>query len=324
MATISRVVWTGKAGGGRVVSKLHGTASWLKDMLAGLTAVSGVGYLATSYTVSRWLTRSSRGGPHHTPADRGLPCEPLECLTADGLRLRGWLVAPPAPRGTVALFHGMRNNRDQILGRIELLAAAGYRCVAFDHRAHGQSAGRNTAFGFHEARDVAAVLDLVAQRWPHQPRAALGVSMGAAALCFAAPRTCALDAIILESLYHDLASTFQSRIGTKFPAWFRRFRRGVIWVTERRLRLRLAQIAPVDYVAELAPAPVLLLTGSDDPNAPPQDTRRLYDRCRGPRELAVIPGADHDNLLEKGGLLYRDLLLDFLARRLCPPGARAA
>ena len=102
-----------------------------------------------------------------------------------------------------------------------------YRCVAFDHRAHGESTGRHTTFGFREACDVAAVLDLVARRWPDRPRAALGLSMGAAALCFAADHSRALDAVILESLYHDLASTFQTRIGTKFPAWFRRFRRGV-------------------------------------------------------------------------------------------------
>jgi alpha-beta hydrolase superfamily lysophospholipase len=306
------------------VARLQGKSSWLKELLAGLAAASGIGYLATSYTVSRWLTRSSPGKPRHTPGDRGLSCEPLQCLTADGLRLRGWLVEPSAVRGTVALFHGMRKNREQTLERIELLAAAGYRCVAFDHRAHGESAGRRTSFGYHEARDAAAVLDLVARRWPDQPRAALGMSMGAAALCFAAPQARALDAVVLESLYHDLASTFQTRIGTRYPAWFGRFRRGVIWVTERRLRLRLGQVVPSECVADLAPAPVLLVTGSDDPHAPPDDTRRLFERCGEPRECAVISGADHLTLLEAGGRVYCDLLLDFLDRRLARPSARAA
>ena len=35
--------------------------AWLKEWLAGLTAASGIGYLATAYTLSRWLTRRSRG-----------------------------------------------------------------------------------------------------------------------------------------------------------------------------------------------------------------------------------------------------------------------
>ena len=304
------------------MSKLHCKISWLKGLLAGLAAASGVGYLATAYTVSRWLTRSSRGRPHPTPDVLGLDWGPLECRTCDGLLLKGWVVAPPAPRATLALFHGLRQNRAQALDRIALLVRAGYRCVAFDHRAHGESGGRRTSFGFREARDVAAVLDLVADRWPHQGRVALGISMGAAALCFAASRARELDAVILESLYHDLGSTFQNRIGSKFPAWFGRFRRGVIWVTERRLGLRLRQIAPVDHISELAPAPVLLLTGAEDPHAPPHDAARLFARCCGPREIALIPGADHANLVQAGGRLYRNLLLGFLDRRLAC--ARAA
>jgi alpha-beta hydrolase superfamily lysophospholipase len=301
-----------------VVSRLSTTSFWLKEVLAALAAASGIGYVAASYTVSRWLTRSSRGKPRATPADRGLSYEALECRTADGYRLRGWVVHPPAPRATVALFHGLRQNRTQALDRVAMLVGAGYRCVAFDHRAHGESSGGRSSFGFHEAGDVAAVLELVGQRWPHQPRAALGISMGAAALCFAAAQARNLDAVILESLYHDLASTFQNRIGTKFPSWFRRFHRGVIWVTERRLGVRLEEIVPADHVARLAPAPVLLVTGSEDAHAPPRDAQRLFDRCREPRALAFIQGADHTNLPEVGGARYREVVLEFLGRHLEP------
>lgn len=291
-------------------------SSWLAEMLAAGAVLSGVGYLLTAYTVSRWLTRPARGLARPTPAELGLECESALCHTADGQRLRGWVVAPPAPRGTVVLFHGMRHNRAQTLPRIAFLANAGYRCVAFDHRAHGQSTGRISSFGFHESVDVAAVLDFSEQRWPEQPRAALGISMGAAALCFAAERTRRLDACILESLYFDVASAFQNRIGTKFPPWFRRFSGGVIWVTERRLKVRLAQIAPADHIAQLAPIPVLLLTGTNDPHAPPADCERLRERCLGPCQVTHIEGADHSNLCALGGEHYRDVVLGFLEQHL--------
>ncbi len=82
--------------------------AWLNEWLAGLTAASGVGYLATAYTLSRWLTRRSRSQPR-LPADLcDLHLEHLECRTADGLRLLGWSVAPLRPAATVALFHGLR------------------------------------------------------------------------------------------------------------------------------------------------------------------------------------------------------------------------
>jgi uncharacterized protein len=306
------------------VPKLLLRTSWLKDLLAAAAAATGIGYLVTSYTVSHWLTRRSRAKPRHDPPCPGLAVEPAECVTDDGLRLRGWVVAPSAPVATVALFHGMRNNREQVLDRIGLLAGAGYRCVAFDHRAHGESEGRRTSFGYHERRDAAAVLEFAARHWPSQPLAALGMSMGAAALCFAAEQTRRLDAVILESLYRDLAGTFESRIGTKYPKWFRRFFRGVVWVTELRLGVKLKTVSPAEWVGKLAPAPVLLLTGKEDPHAPAVDAERLFERCHGPRELALIPGADHMNLFEAGGAMYGDTVLDFLARRLARPARLAA
>jgi uncharacterized protein len=291
-------------------------SSLLTEIWTTLATTSGIGYVATAYAVSRWLTRPSPANPVAPPSGDGLTCEELDCRTEDGLRLSGWLVSPPEPRATVALFHGMRGNRGEIIDRINLLTDAGYRCVAFDHRGHGRSQGRLTSFGFHESRDVAAVLDLIQQRWPGQPRAALGISMGAAALCYAASRGGAWDALILESVYHDLAAAFSTRVGSNYPAWFKRFSRGVIWLTERRLHLRLPDLAPFRYIHALAPSPVLLLTGTDDPHAPPDDVRKLFENCRDPREFSLIPGADHSDVFERGGDLYRGLVLDFLARRM--------
>jgi pimeloyl-ACP methyl ester carboxylesterase len=288
----------------------------LAEMLAGAAAMSGIGYLVTAYSVSRWLTRRSRCRPR-PPADQAdVSWEHVECRTRDGYRLTGWVVTPAQVRGTVALFHGLRQSRMQMLPRIELLTEAGFRCVAFDHRAHGQSTGRCSSFGCYESRDVGAVLEFIEQRWPGGPRAALGVSMGAAAICFAGARARGLDACVLESLYHDVASAFDNRIGNKFPAWFRRFARGVIWVTERRLGLKLRQITPADHIAALESVPLLLLTGSADQHAPPADARRLCARCAGQRELVLIDGADHNNLCDKGGDLYRRLVVDFLGRHL--------
>ncbi len=232
------------------------------------------------------------------------------------------MIAPPRPRGTVVLFHGLRHSRAQTLPRVPWLVEAGYRCVAFDHRAHGASTGRCSSFGFHESRDVAAVLDYIERRWPDGPKAAIGISMGAAALCFSGERAHSLSACVLESLYHDVASAFDNRIGTKFPRWFRRFSRGVIWVTERRLGLQLCQITPADHVARLAPVPVMLVTGSGDVHAPPVDAERLHARCPGNSELALIDGADHTNLPLHGGDTYRRLLLGFLERHL--PGAASS
>jgi uncharacterized protein len=298
------------------------SGGWLSSGLMALLIGTGVGYVLAAYLASRWLTRSRKRRPRETPADHGLAFDPLTCATDDGLRLVGWVVEPPSPRGTVALFHGLRCTRDLVLGRMAILARAGYRCVAFDHRAHGESQGRLSSFGYYEGRDVAAVLELVKRRWPEQPRVALGVSMGAAAICFAAEWARGADAIILESMYHDILSAFTTRVRAGFPRWFGWLSGAIIWVTERRLGLRLADLTPADHVGRLAPAPVLLITGTEDGHASPDDARRLFERCRGPRELVLVSGAAHTDLLEVAGPTYAECVLGFLER--CVPSAVAS
>src|SRR5262249_43936379 len=156
----------------------------------------------------------SRGKPERTPSEFGIAWEPAHCRTSDGLPLAGWVLNPQEPRAVVVLHHGLRCNRNQTLDRAVLLARAGYCSVAFDHRGHGESEGGYTSFGFYEALDAAAALEFVCQRWPDLPRAVIGLSMGAAAICFAVERTRGYDAVILESLYHDISSAFTARLKT--------------------------------------------------------------------------------------------------------------
>ncbi len=290
--------------------------SWFDKLWPRLAVASGVGYLAVSYGVSRWLTRRS---PAKIELPGDLPhctIEPLECRTTDGITLKGWHIAPPRPRATIALFHGMRLNRTHTLDRIAFLTEAGYRCIAFDHRAHGESGGRVCTFGFRESNDVVAVFDLIRSRWPDEPRAAVGVSMGAASICMASRIARGFDALVLESVYANLARAFEQRIGSGFPHWFHHFRNGIVWFSEYRLGALIEQVSPLAHVAQFAPRHVLFVTGSDDPHAPPQEVRSLALQLPNTSRFHVIPGAGHDNVCAQGGPDYRDLLLSFLDENL--------
>ena len=286
---------------------------WL--VLAVLLVVA-FSYVLAAYAASRWLTRTSRGKPERTPTEFGIAWEPVQCRTADGFQLAGWVLNPPEPRAVVVLHHGLRCNRSQTLDRAVLLARAGYRCVAFDHRGHGESAGGYTSFGYHEANDAAAVLDYVCKRWPGLPRAVIGLSMGAAAICFAVDQTQGYDAVILESLYHDIASAFTARLRTMYPIWFRPLVSGIIKITELRLGVPLERVIPAEYIGKLAPTPVFLLTGTEDDHADSQCAQRLFERCGEPRELWRVEGAHHADLFEVAGKAYGDHVLGFLSRRL--------
>jgi fermentation-respiration switch protein FrsA (DUF1100 family) len=101
-----------------------------------------------------------------------------------------------------------------------------------------------------------------------------------------------------------------------YPIWFRPLVPGIVWMTERRLGVRLPQVVPADYIGRFAPAPVLLLTGTDDDHADPAAAQRLFERCGKPRDLWLVPGAHHADVLEVAGPAYEQRVLEFLNRRL--------
>jgi alpha-beta hydrolase superfamily lysophospholipase len=300
--------------------------SRLTERIVRLGLATRAGSFAASYLIARWLTKPARRAIDRTPSDFGLPWEPLTCTTADGCRLSGWLVTPPHPRATVLLFHGVTQTREQTLSRLAFLVSAGLRCLAVDHRAHGESTGTHSSFGYHERHDVRAVVELARGRWPDQPLAVLGVSMGAAAVAYAAadirPH---VRAVILESIYHDVVRAFDNRLSAgHYPDYFRALSHHVIRRCEARLRVRAEWLTPADRVADLAPVPFLLLTGAEDRHATPAEAEEVFARRRGPAELVLVPGADHEDVCEAGGDFNRRHVLEFLDRRLFTRSDEAA
>lgn len=286
-------------------------AAWLGNLAARVALASGVGYLALSYTISRFMTRPRRRKIVETPAKFGLPFKEAEIETADGLTLKAWVVEAHGAKGTVALFHGMRHNRQTMLSRVPILHEAGYRCVLIDHRAHGESPGKLVSFGWYEALDVMATAAFVAARWGDQPRFALGTSMGASAITMAG-RVGGWSGVVLEGIYPELSVAFKRRIGSYYPKWFRTVYPLVIWFTQKKLHVKIDQIQPVQVIGAFESIPVLLFAGTEDRLAPPEDALRVK-RAAGERaKLVVVPGAGHNDICEVGGERYRETLVEFL------------
>ena len=58
------------------------------------------------------------------------------------------------------------------------------------------------------------------------------------------------------------------------------------------------------------------LGGASDTRVLPEDTRRLYDAARGPKDLWLVPGADHEDLQAVAPREYESRVLAFLNRYL--------
>ncbi|AYF75922.1 alpha/beta fold hydrolase [Nocardia yunnanensis] len=108
------------------------------------------------------------------------PITPVTLRGAAG-ELAGWQAEPPAEvaaRGTVLLVPGFTGSKEDFEGMLPLLAAAGYRAVAYDQRGQWQSEGPEDVSGYTMADFVGDLQGVVDQISPDAPIHLVGHSFG--------------------------------------------------------------------------------------------------------------------------------------------------
>jgi uncharacterized protein len=237
----------------------------------------------------------------------------LEARTDDGLTLRGTAFVPAAPRGVIVVLHGVGGSR--LSGMAHKVVSWGYVGVSFDFRGHGASDGSTTSFGYEERRDVAAILGVVRAAWPGLPVGAWGQSLGGAALAFGAETTRDLRAVLLESVYSTLASSFERRFDTYAPSWLLPLAKPTWWFADTFGGLDAETVQPPKFVGKLQPDRTLLATGEKDPWATTGDLKLLSAALPG-AATHVVPGAEHHNVWRVGGDAYFAVVRAFFDARL--------
>jgi fermentation-respiration switch protein FrsA (DUF1100 family) len=217
-----------------------------------------------------------------TPAQAGLRYRDLELDTEDGEWLHGWWVdARSASVGHVLLCHGNAGNVGDRVLHAALLAAVGFDVLLFDYRGYGRSSGKPSELGTY--RDARAALTWLLRQPDVDPARVLylGESLGGAvALDLALARPPA--GLVLLSAFTSVREMGRLHYG---PI--------------------AAKLAPDAYpslrrIGDLRAA-LLVIHGDDDTIVPPQHGRALYDAAPDPRQLRVVPGVGHNDILSRAG-----------------------
>jgi non-heme chloroperoxidase len=301
---------------------------------AGFAAGTVAGLAGAAYAIERAVVAGVRRRPD---ADAGKPLVPpfeeaMRYPSHDG----GSIYTISRGKGPTLLFsHGVTLSTGVWVKQFEQLPERGFRCVAFDHRGHGESKCGTTG---HSIVNLADDMHTLLQRMNLRDVVLVGHSMGGIAVqafvarhpTFAAER---VRGIVLVS---TLAKTYLSGAN-----WLRRlFERltgggpsaGEL-MTQKNLGFFLARVgfgrdpqpSHVELVREMIAAcekensqaaigaligldmtadvskialPTLILSGSADVIAPPAESRRIAGLIPDAR-LEVFKGAGHMLMLER-------------------------
>lgn len=302
-------------------------------MAAAVTAAPvGIAYrFALAYRARAGYPK--RRPPAVTPAGLGMPFETTS-VPVDGLELPAWFI--PAREGRpgpgVVLVHGWESGRDRTLPMAQFLTAAGFHCLTFDVRGHGENRPEALPISGGEfGRDTLAAFEALLDRPEVTVGAVCGHSMGAIGAILAGAAHPRVAAVVATSGPADplrlTRQTFRlARLPIPDPVAY-----PLAWLTTRvYLRPRGHRVATIDSIraARAYRGPLLLAHGDEDSVIPFGHFERLVaaarsaradDSTAGPLVDLPVPGGHHSWLYEFP--VYRRAVAGFLARALDGPYA---
>lgn len=209
---------------------------------------------------------------------------------------------PNQPIAAAVIAHGLFSSMEsqKLIRLAETLAEAGFLALQFDHSGCGQSPGDISQTSLTTRRDeYLSAAEYLAQAAPGLPLAYLGSSMGGSAAMLAAdikaPACLAVWSAPcdFEELYIRLRSQPDR---PHLPALER-------------------DITRHDFVSILArTSRILFVHGEKDETVPESQAREGYRLAREPKELLILPGADHRLSLDQDQAQARERTLAWLKK----------
>ena len=229
----------------------------------------------------------------------------IEIVWGSDIDQRGLLAAPDPvhPKTVVLLCHGLLSNRDSATNRalVDRLLAQDIATLRFDFVGHGSSADPNDPLSpFTITRCLQQADDAIS--WLKAQGATrigmVGSSFGGLVALQTAVRHPEIAAVGLKCPVVDYPPLWQSRLGEGGMRHWRESGRLVFATHTGRASLPyrfyddlLSQKA--GWAATIA-SPVFIVHGDADEDVPVEQSRALFGRLQSPKELVVLPGADHE------------------------------
>jgi len=289
----------------------------LARVLGFVAGAAAIAWVLSSATVAWKLTRRPRP-PFAEPIpewSQGL-IEALCVDTRDGESLGAWILPAPAASVAVLVLHGHGGSRNSQAELLRWLAGEGATVLAPSLRAHGDSSGARTDFGWGAREDVIACISLLEARVPGVPIVVVGESLGAVAAMYAAGDLgLRVAAYVLEAPYRDLPAATRHRLALHLP-------RGLDAVAYAGLRLwapaflapDASVLRPIDRAPEIpAGVDVVFLSGTADRHAPLVEVEEIRARCAARARLVAFPGASHAPLRTQDPGRFQEAIREVLS-----------
>lgn len=234
---------------------------------------------------------------HWRPHRFGLHAEDHWFRTTDGLTLHGWWMPHPRAVGTVLYCHGNSGSIAHQIGVFRHVRRLKVNVFGFDYRGYGRSEGQPSEGGLYA--DARAAYDHLVSDLGVTSESVLlfGHSLGGAVAI-----DCALDRPVAGLIVQSSFTHLKDATRASFPNL------PVHLLARKRFH-------SLEKVRQLT-MPKLFVHGGSDGTLPLEFCERLFEEAADPKELYVVPRADHNDVYRHGGFRYLRRLSRFRKRCL--------
>lgn len=291
----------------------------LKQLLFGGLG-GGVGLMGAIFAVSLYIVESITRPQKRTfidaykfsPYELDLPAEEVLFSSTDGKHeVSGWYIPSPGATTTVIVSPGYRSLKADVLGIAAFLWRAGHNVLAFEYHGHGMDVGTPITLGYSEINDFLGAVAYTKERAPETRLGVLAYSMGAAVAIMGTARSKDVEALIADSAF----ATHTGVIDYQFRRVFHLPSITVSWMADNLLWWRAGyhfnQVEPLRDIAKIAPRPILIIHGGKDSIVDPRDAPLLYGAAGEPKEIWLLPNADHCGAYFEDRMAYVKKIIDF-------------
>ena len=284
-----------------------------------ICVVAGIGtaiLLIASWVLGGMLIASANRPVGSPPTD--FPAQAITIASHSGSTLAAWYLQVPDAEATVLLLHPIRSDRRSMLSRAKLFHQRGYSTLLVDMQGHGESQGENITIGHLEKHDVAACVQHIQSVSPNNKIAIVGWSLGGAAALLSNSK---VDVLVLESVYPNVTQAIHNRVEMRLGFLHHIVGPLLVYQLNPRLGISPDDLSPIQQLQNLS-CPVLVTSGSEDLHTTVDETRRIFEAAKEPKQLVVFDGASHEDLLAFDPKKYEQEVLGFMEASLGiqPPG----
>jgi len=239
-----------------------------------------------------------------TPELFNLPYEevylPVKTSAGKVENIHGWWIKSQKPNAKVLLYlHGNGINIGANVVHSHRLYQLGFSVLIIDYRGYGRSQGNfPTEMTVYQDADTAWQYLTQQQQIPPKDIFIYGHSLGGAIAIDLAVKHPQAAGLIVESSFTSIRDMVSNR------KWF------AIFPVDLILTQRFESIKKVPQLK----MPVLFIHGTADTTVPSDMSQKLYNAAPEPKQLVLIPGADHNNTAVVGGAEYLRSVQSFVEK----------